>query len=85
MDPSGRRLLLAIVAWPAGIIFTVAWTILGAESTPCAPGEACMMTEQVLSLNDIVEFLTFALGPGIVATWHWWRNRPVVDDKSSVH
>jgi hypothetical protein len=74
MIASHRRLLIAILAWPAGILFTVGWTLLGADPAPCAPGEVCALALEAVSVNDLVEFLTFALGPGIVATWYWWRN-----------
>lgn len=74
MIASRRRMLIAILAWPAGILFTVGWTLLGADPTPCPPGDVCAQALEAVSVNDLVEFLTFALGPGMVATWYWWRH-----------
>ena len=80
MSPSTRRFLLALIAWPAGIVGTVLYVLLGATSTPCDPNGPCSVSLDVASTNEIIQFLTFAFGPGIIATWYWWKNRPRTPD-----
>jgi hypothetical protein len=68
-----RRLLLAIVAWPAGFLAAILALILKSVFSGCRGGEACALED--VSWGKLLLWLTIALGPGIAATYHWWTNR----------
>jgi hypothetical protein len=76
LSPQTKRLLLAIVAWPAGIIGTVvltfAWSLL---TTPSCGEGPCAQELKPMSLTTMGLFLAMAFGPGIYATREWWRHR----------
>lgn len=77
IHPQTRRLLIAIIAWPAGIlgaiILTMVWALLTAET--CPPGEMCSQELKPASSTAVLLWLALAFGPGIYATWEWWRHR----------
>jgi hypothetical protein len=76
MSASTRRLLLAVLAWPAGFVAAVVWMLASAPPNPCDPGAStCAMTATAASANQILEFLALAGAPGLFATIHWWRHR----------
>ena len=76
MSASTRRLLLAIVAWPAGIIATLVWSLISAEPAACEPGVAtCTVALKVVPLSEVLESFALAIAPGLFATIYWWRNR----------
>jgi hypothetical protein len=70
VNPNLRRFLVALVAWPLGLAAALALAFGGARAT-CPAGEPC-------PLNTVPEWrvalwLALALGPGLLATWAWWR------------
>lgn len=71
--PNVRRLLIAIIAWPAGMGAAIAVLVFRAFTSDCPRGQACAL--EPTSWTSILLWLALALGPGIVATRHWWKNR----------
>ena len=63
------RLLIAIVAWPAGILAAIVLLFVTGES--CS-GE-CQL--EAVSSTRLVLWLAVAFGPGILATRAWWKGR----------
>jgi hypothetical protein len=64
------RGMIALVAWPVGVLLALAFSIAmapGCTANPCA-----------LAPEPAWEFLIevlLAIGPGVAATWWWWRTR----------
>ena len=73
LSPSTRRLLVAIVAWPAGLVAAIAVLIVQGIRSDCVGGEACAL--EPTSWINIVLWLAIALGPGVLATRNWWTHR----------
>jgi hypothetical protein len=71
MHPSTRRLLRAIIAWPAGMATALVLVVVTAPG--CPAGEACAL--KPVPAWRIAVLLTVALGPGLYATLSWWRGR----------
>ena len=84
-----RRLLIAILAWPAGIVaallllFTSSFfsssectvhTKAAAELAPMESAE-CSVELQSGSPTNTILWIALGFGPGIVATRAWWRGR----------
>lgn len=82
LKPQTRRLLIAIAAWPAGILGTLALTIVWSllTATPCAAGSTCAQELKPASSTSVLLWLALAFGPGILATRDWWKHRGVADD-----
>jgi hypothetical protein len=74
VKPTSRRLLVAIVAWPAGLIAAV---LLLFVPTPgdaaCPPGEACAL--HLIPTWKVLLWLCLACAPGVLATARWWKAR----------
>ena len=69
-----RRLLLAIIAWPAGFLAAILAMILKSVFfSGCRGGEACALED--VSWFKVLFWFAIAIGPGILATYHWWTNR----------
>jgi hypothetical protein len=75
MSPSTRRLVRAVVAWPAGIVAALVLVVVTAPG--CPAGAACAL--EPVPAWRIVVLLTIALGPGLYATMSWWRGRRSAD------
>ena len=73
LSPSTRRLLVAIVAWPAGVVAAIAVLIVQGIRSDCVGGEPCAL--EPTSWIRIVLWLAIAFGPGVVATRNWWTKR----------
>jgi hypothetical protein len=75
--PQTRRLLLAIIAWPAGIfgtiVLTIVWSLLTADQ--CPDGQMCSKELKPATSTSVLLWLALAFGPGIYATREWWKNR----------
>ena len=78
-----KRLVLAVVAWPAGLIAALIREVATSHSGACRAGESCLAAARMISANELAEFLVLALGPGIVATLYWWRGRRRVRQRRS--
>ena len=72
-----RRLLIAIAAWPAGLIVAALVVFVPAFfDSSCEPGTgACMKQLEPVSSTRFAIWLAIAFGPGILATRAWWKNR----------
>jgi hypothetical protein len=81
MRPSLRRLIIAILAWPGGIVAAIVWEIMQTPHADCPPGPACAVALSPVPLDRIVLAFVIALGPGIVATSSWWRRRHDPDSR----
>ena len=84
LKPQTRRLLIAIAAWPAGIIgaivFAIVWSLV--KATPCEGG-MCAQELKPASSTSVLLWLAMAFGPGIYATREWWTHRnPASSDES---
>lgn len=76
MKPQLRRLLVAIIAWPAGILAALLVLIIPAFfDSPCPPGPVCVQALEPTSWTRTILWLAIAFGPGVVATWTWWKGR----------
>jgi hypothetical protein len=65
------RALLAVLAWPLGIVPAVAFTII--MSPHCSGGQACAL-EPVPRWQEAVT-VALLVAPGLLATIWWWRGR----------
>ena len=89
MQPNIRRLLIAILAWPAGIVAAVLVLFMSAffspsdctfhtkgaaEPAPVEVADCSVELKPGSSINTIL-WLALAFGPGIVATRVWWKGR----------
>jgi len=76
MSSNHRRLVVAVLAWPAGVlaavILAVALPLLGSAGPPCVDGPCAL---QPAPMWENVLLLLAALGPGLVATAVWWSRR----------
>jgi hypothetical protein len=76
-----RRLMLPILAWPAGMVLAglclVALAFLDAQATCPPTADAGLSTcgREPGPWWHSVLLLICLLGPGLYATWHWWRGR----------
>jgi hypothetical protein len=71
-----RRLMLAIVAWPAGMLAALVLLFLPTlVANDCPPDVVCARSLESPSTTSIVLWLAVAFGPGILATRAWWKGR----------
>ena len=89
MKPNVRRLLIAVLAWPAGIVAALVVLFTSAFFSPSectvatkAAAEAgsvefadCSVELEPGSSTNTVLWLALAFGPGVVATRAWWKGR----------
>lgn len=69
-----RRLLIAIAAWPLGIVAALVLLFIPLPwDTPCPPNQPCELREAPLWRT--VAWLCIAFGPGVLATRAWWQGR----------
>jgi hypothetical protein len=85
LQPQTRRLLIAIAAWPAGILGAIAFVIVRAlmTATPCEGGGPCVQELKPASSTSVLLWLALAFGPGIFATREWWKHRGGASDDDS--
>jgi hypothetical protein len=67
-----RRLLIAVLAWPAGFLAAIGLLVIKGLASACRGGPCAL---EDISLLKMLFWIALALGPGIVATHHWWTNR----------
>ena len=72
-----KRLLIAIAAWPAGMLAALLLLIVPAlfGGSTCSAEGACAVELESASSTRFVLWLAVAFGPGIVATRAWWKGR----------
>ena len=84
LKPQTRRLLIAIAAWPAGIlgaiVLGIVWSLITA--TPC-DGASCAQELKPASSTSVLLWLALAFGPGVFATREWWKHRGGASDEGS--
>ena len=68
-----RRLLIAVIAWPAGFLAAIIVLVVRGLTSECRGGGPCAL--EPVSWFNMVLWLAIAFGPGIIATHHWWTNR----------
>jgi hypothetical protein len=79
------RGLLAIVAWPAGIVAAFVWLFVfaspGSECTETTTEggsvRTCASALEPMPSGSLVWFVAIAFGPGVLATRAWWKGRGV--------
>jgi hypothetical protein len=76
-----RLLLIAIIAWPAGFLAAIGVLVFKGVTSGCRGGGPCAL-EQTSWMNVLL-WLAIAVGPGIVATHHWWTHRKPRPDGES--
>lgn len=64
------RGVVALLAWPGGILLAV---VVSVALAPSCHAAACQL-EPVPSWQTLLE-LALGLGPGVVATARWWYSR----------
>ena len=80
---SVRRLLIAIAAWPAGLIVAILVLFVPAlfdSSCGSEPGICMTQLERTSSIRFAI-WLAIAFGPGILATRAWWKHRGAKADE----
>ena len=70
-NPRPMRGLLAILAWPLGIVPAFAFMILASPHGPS--GQACAL-EPMARWQELV-MLALLVTPGVLVTTWWWRGR----------
>jgi hypothetical protein len=68
-----RRLLIAVIAWPAGFLAAIGVLVYKGFTSDCPDGGPCAL--EPTSWTNVILWLAIALGPGIIATHHWWTGR----------
>ncbi len=70
MKANLRRFLVALVAWPLGLAGALTYALARAGAA-CPAGAPCPLN--TVPGSRVALWLALALGPGLLATWAWWR------------